>query len=211
MSEVALDNRDYTVIVAKTAPSTAHASPKFHQSWREAHQAIVTLVKTCESFDPDGITIYISSKDHPSGLFRQYRHVTSTVIEEIFSDNYPPETLNLLDGLSIALNDYFARKQAGQTKANGEMIVVLIDGEPRDRMEIVKTIVEATEQVENDNELGIGFVQVGNDLIARGFLNSLDDDLRSRAGAKFDIVHTQTLDNIQANCLTEFLRDIIRD
>ncbi|MBL1174210.1 hypothetical protein [Pantanalinema sp. GBBB05] len=211
MSEVALDNRDYTVLVAKTAPSTAYASPKFHQSWSDAHRAIVTLVQKCETFDPDGITIYISSKDHAAGLFRQYRHVTSNVIEEIFNENYPPETLNLLDGLSIALTDYFTRKQAGQTKPNGEMIVVLIDGEPQDRMEIVKTIVEAAEQLDSDHELGIGFVQVGNDLIARGFLNSLDDDLRSRAGAKFDIVHTQTLDNIQADCLTEFLKDIIRD
>lgn len=211
MSEVALDNRDYTVIVAKTVPSTIHASPGFHQSWSDAHQAIVTLVQKCETFDPDGITIYISSKDHAAGLFRQYRHVTSSVIEDIFSNNYPPETLNLLEGLSIALTDYFTRKQSGQTKPNGEMIVVLIDGEPQDRMEIVKTIVEAAEQLDSDHELGIGFVQVGHDLIARGFLNSLDDDLRSRAGAKFDIVHTQTLDKIQADCLTEFLKDIIRD
>lgn len=209
MSEELLKNRDYTVIVAKTAAGVGVAPPKFEERWATAHDAIVELAQICERFDPDGITIYISSKDHADGCFKQYKQVTSDRIPAIFDENYPPEELNLLDGLQVALSDYFVARAANQSKPNGAIVVVLIDGEPRDRMSIVKTIVQATEQMETDEELGIGFAQVGDDLIATGFLTALDEDLRSQANAKFDIVHTRILNTTEPSSLTNFLTDII--
>ncbi len=208
MSEPLLENRDYTVIVAKTAPSVAVTPPGFSDRWNAAHDAILGLARKCEEFDPDGINIYMSSKDQPTG-FRQYRQVKSSELASVFRDNYPPESLNLLDGLRTALTDYFTRKANGQTKPNGEIMIVLIDGEPSDRMAIVHTIVEATQKMEQDQELGIGFAQIGEDLIAKGFLTALDDDLKSKAGAKFDIVKTVALKEIQPTALSNFLRDIL--
>lgn len=210
MSEPLLENRDYTVIVAKTAPSVVPTPPGFDDRWKSAHEAVLALAKKCEEYDPDGITIYISSH-HSSEAFKQYRQVTPDKLETIFDENYPPETLNLLDGLHTALDEYFARKQAGRAKPNGAIIIVLIDGEPKDRMAIAKTIVAATEKISHPQELGIGFAQIGDDIIARGFLTSLDHDLRSTAGAKFDIVKTRVLDEIGTNCLTEFLMDVIHN
>ncbi len=211
MSEALLENRDYTVIIAKTAPSVAMTPPGFADRWQAAHNAIVALAKTCEAYDPDGINIYISSQNHPEGAFKPYTQVKSGQIGEIFGENYPPESLNLLDGLQSALDDYFTRKDKNQTKPNGEIIIVLIDGEPSDRMAIVKAIVEAAGKLERDQELGIGFAQIGDDIIARGFLEALDENLRSTAGAKFDIVNTRVLEEIQPGCLTDFLSDIIHD
>lgn len=211
MSEPLLENRDYTVIVAKTAPSVTLTPPGFDDRWKSAHTAILALAKACEEHDPDGITIYMSSSDSASGAFRQYRQVTPDKLETIFDENYPPQTLNLLEGLHTALDDYFARRLAGQAKPNGATIIVLIDGEPQDRMAIAKTLVEATENMTHPQELGIGFAQVGDDIIARGFLTALDHDLRSTAGAKFDIVKTRVLDEIGPNCLTEFLMDVIHN
>ncbi|MDX2231939.1 MAG: hypothetical protein NW220_20055 [Leptolyngbyaceae cyanobacterium bins.349] len=210
MADVKLADRDYTVIIAKTAGTTAIAPPHFEQRWTDARAAIVALTQTCEQFDPDGITIYMSSKNNAGGSFQQYKQVSSDQIDPIFAANYPPDELNLLEGLQLALDDYFARKAANQTKPNGAMIIVLVDGEPRDRLSVVKTIVQAAAQIERDDELGIGFVQVGDDLIARGFLNALDQDLRSQAGAKFDIVHTRVLETIEPSSLTNFLTDIIQ-
>lgn len=210
MADVILKDRDYTVIIAKTAGSLVTAPPHFEQRWTDARAAIVALAQTCEQLDPDGITIYISSKHSTAGAFEQHKQVTPTQVETIFEQNYPPETLSLLDGLKLALDDYFTRKAAQQTKPNGAIIIVLVDGEPSDRASVVKAIVQATEQIDVDEELGIGFVQVGDDLIARGFLNALDQDLRSQAGAKFDIVHTRVLDAIAPTALTDFLTDIIR-
>ncbi len=209
MSEPLLENRDYTVIIAKTAASVVPSVPGFATSWVAAHDAVLALVSKCEALDPDGITLYISSHQEPSGSFKQYRQVTPDQLESVFEANYPPESLNLLDGLQAALDSYFTRKAAGQTKPNGEIIIVLIDGEPRDRMAIVRAIVAATQKIERSQELGIGFAQVGDDLIARGFLTSLDEDLRAKAGAKFDIVKTRILETIEPPCLTQFLLDIL--
>ncbi|NJP09751.1 MAG: hypothetical protein HC866_09900 [Leptolyngbyaceae cyanobacterium RU_5_1] len=205
-----LENRDYTVIVAKTAASTTMTPPGFADRWVAAHDAVIALAQKCEEFDPDGITIYMSSNDRPDGSFKHYERVTSGQLESIFVDNFPPDTLNLLNGLQVALDSYFARKAANQTKPNGEIIIVLVDGEPSDRMKIAKTIVQAANHIDSDQELGIGFAQVGEDLIARGFLTALDQDLRSQAGAKFDIVHTRLLEDIYPEALTDFLRDILQ-
>lgn len=212
MSDLLLENRDYTIIIAKTAESPlAPPVPGFANRWAAAHDAILALAKKCEEFDPDGITVYISSTASDQGSFQQYKQVKMEELPKIFNDNYPPHTLNLLEGLQTALDDYFNRKAAGRAKANGATIVVVIDGEPRDRMAIVKTIVSAAEKLDSDQELGIGFAQIGEDIIARGFLESLDDDLRAKAGAKFDIVATRVLQEISPHCLTDFLQDIICD
>lgn len=208
MSEPLLQNRDYTVIVAKTAPNPMMMPPGYEKRWSAAHSAIVALAQKCEEFDPDGVTIYISCKSR--GGFVEYRNTKSDQIQEIFAHHYPPSELDLLDGLQLALNDYFDRKSAGKTKANGAIMIVLIDGEPKDRMAIAQTIVKASQQVDRDEELGIGFAQIGDDLIAKGFLNALDNDLRTSAGARFDIVSTRSLAEIGTNSLTEFLLDVIR-
>jgi hypothetical protein len=210
MSEPLLENRDYTVIIGRTTTRMALPPPGIEQQWLSARTAILTLLQKCHEFDPDGMTVYMSSKEAPD-FFRQYRHVIPNQLEQIFEDNFPPTSLNLLHVLRSALDDYFIRKAAGQSKPNGEMILVLIDGEPTERMAIAKAIVQATQRMDEDLELGIGFVQIGEDLIARGFLEALDENLRLAAGAKFDIVHTRAVTEIQPTCLTEFLLDILHD
>ena len=210
MTEVQLDHRDYTVIVAKTARSVAHAPPGFEARWTAAYGAIIELIHACEKFDQDGITLYVSSRDQTKGTFSQHHHVRSDQVEAIVTANFPPTTVDLLEGLQLSLEAYFHRKATGTAKHNGEIIVVLIDGEPHNRSDVVKLLVEASQRIDLDSELGIGFAQVGDDVLTRGFLKSLDEDLRSSAGAKFDIVHTRVLEQIYPACLTEFLRDIIR-
>ncbi|MCY7320392.1 MAG: hypothetical protein LH660_00945 [Phormidesmis sp. CAN_BIN36] len=209
MSEALLQNRDYTIVVAKTAASLLKTPPGHEQRWLAAHDAIVSLAQQCEAFDSDGITVYISSRDEVD-LFKRYKQVLSNQVTAIFDAHYPPQTLNLLNVLQSALDDYFTRKTAHLTKPNGEMILVLIDGEPPDRMAIAKLIISTTEKLDQDHELGIGFLQLGDDFIARGFLNALDENLKS-AGAKFDIVHAQTFTEVRPDSLTRFLLDVLND
>jgi hypothetical protein len=209
MSEALLQNRDYTIVVAKAAVNLAKMPPGYEQRWLAAHDAILSLAQTCETFDPDGITVYISCRDE-ADLFKQYKQVLPGQIIAIFDAHYPPDTLNLLNVLQIALDDYFTRKASAQTKPNGEMILVLIDGEPQDRMAIAKLLIRTTEKLDQEHELGIGFLQLGDDFIARGFLNALDENLKL-AGAKFDIVHTQVFEQVTPDLLTGFLLDVLND
>jgi hypothetical protein len=210
MTEVLLKERDYTIIVAKTAVELYKAPPGYKNRWENAYNSIMKLVQACEELDTDGINVYVSCGDNTGKGFQQYKNVTSDKVGQVMAAHYPPEKLELFGVLQTALDDYFARKASGEAKPNGEIIIVLIDGEPSDRRAISKLIIRTTEKIASASELSIGFVQIGDDLIARGFLKSLDDDLTS-AGAKFDIVDTKVLEDVEAYSLTEFLLNVIND
>lgn len=200
---VSLENRDYTVIIAKSASLLVKSNPDAKTRWQVAQNSILALVKKCEEFDPDGITVYFAPET-------KYEKVTFERLEQVFAENQPAETLALAPILQQALNDYFTDKAAGQSQANGQIIIVVIDGEPSDRMAVVKTIVKASQQIESDQELGIGFVQVGTDPMTKGFFTSLDDDLHT-FGAHLDIVDYKVLDTLELNFLIQFLHDILLD
>lgn len=211
MPETLLKNRDYTVIVAKSESSVLQALGGADQRWLAAQLSLVTLAKKCEEMDPDGITIYISSNETQAiGSFKKYERVFSGQIDQVFLENHPPASLDLAAVLQAALHDYFVRKEMAPGNSKSETIVVMTDGEPADRMTIAKAIVEATQKMERDEELGVGFVQVGDDAITSGFLHMLDEDLQA-AGAKFDIVHTDLLTDLtSADALTQFLLNIVQ-
>lgn len=204
-----LSGRDYTLIIARTAKPITQAPPGYEQRWMSAQSAIHSLAKQCEAFDPDGINLYVSCRNQPS-LFRKCERVTPGQLDQIFTDTFPPDSLELLPVLEDAIDSYFARKTSGLGKPGGEMILALLDGEPDDRMAVSRAIVHATEKMERDEELAIGLIQIGDDLLARGFFNALDDNLKS-AGAKFDIVNTSVLEDVKSESLIEFLVHVLKD
>jgi len=71
--------------------------------------------------------------------------------------------------------------------------------------------VAATKKMTNEKELGILFLQVGQDPTATQYLQKLDDDLVAKAGAKWDIVDTKTYEQIGNMSLTQVLLDAIND
>ncbi len=105
---------------------------------------------------------------------------------------------------------YFQRKAARQTKPGGETILVVTDGEPDDRKAVMVAIIEASRQMERDEELAISMIQVGSDAIASQFLKALDDQLLG-VGAKFDICDTITIDDMADMTLSEVLLNAIHD
>ena len=168
-------------------------------------ESTIALANKCEELDPDGMTVYVFS-----GRFKRYDNVTVAKVVQIFQENEPSGTTNLAAVLLDALNSYFQRKVSGKTKQNGETILVVTDGKPDDRKEVMKTIIEASRKLDRDKELAISFIQVGNTPEATKFLKILDDKLQS-AGAKFDIVDTVTMDDIEGMTLTEVLLNAITD
>ncbi|MEO1069968.1 MAG: hypothetical protein AAFW95_12750 [Cyanobacteria bacterium J06638_6] len=209
MTLTILQDRDYVVILAKTA---AHCQlPMQIDAWNQAQAATQALINQCERLDPDGVTLYVSCQEETSiHSFCKYEQVTSDKLAPLLALNYPPHSLPLQGVLTKALEDYLHRKAAGKTKTNGETIVVLLDGEPRDRLAIAKTIIKVTQQLEHPTELAIGLVQVGDDPIATGFFQSLDDDLQTH-GAAFDIVDTVKTTDIAGQGLTQTLLNMIHD
>ncbi len=207
MSEALLENRDYVVILAKS-PETLQGSFLPLDRWQVASSSIVALASKCSEFDPDGITLYMtvdSLKKH-----ERVKPEQIAVLFQEFLEMAPPATSFLAEALQTALDDYFARKADGQTKENGEILIVVTDEEPKERQAVVKAIVNATRKIDRDEELGIGFAQIGEHSVTKGFFSALDDDLHI-AGARFDIVDTKVLETIEVDSLIQFLLDIIHD
>ncbi|ACK73262.1 von Willebrand factor type A [Gloeothece citriformis PCC 7424] len=198
-------DRDYTLIIDKSGSMSIKDQRGDKSRWAVMQESTLALAAKCEELDPDGITVYVFS-----GRFKRYDNVTSNKVQQIFQENEPNGRTDLAAVLQDALMNYFDRKAAGKTKPNGETIIVVTDGEPDDRKAVMKTIIEASRHMDKDEELAIALIQVGTDRDATRFLKILDDELQG-AGAKFDIVDTVTIDDMEDLTLTEVLLNAIND
>ncbi|MBL1177470.1 vWA domain-containing protein [Pantanalinema sp. GBBB05] len=200
-----MQNRDYTLIIDKSGSMSTPDQPGNKSRWFTAQESTLAVARKCEQFDPDGITVYVFS-----GRFKRYDNVTSSKVEQVFMENDPSGTTNLAGVLQDATNQYFQHKAAGQTKPDGETILVITDGEPDDRKAVMEVIIDATRRMERDEELAISFIQVGNDASATKFLKALDDQLQG-VGAQFDICDTITIEDMGDLSLSEVLLNAISD
>ena len=200
-----LENRDYTLIIDKSGSMATPDQKGGRSRWVAAEESTFALASKCEQLDPDGITLYTFS-----GRFKRYENVTSNKVTQVFQENDPSGTTDLASVLKHATDNYFERKAAGETKLNGETILVITDGEPDDRKAVMKVIIETSRRMDKDEELAISFIQVGKDPHATRFLKVLDDEMQS-AGAKFDICDTITMDDMEDYSLSEVLLNAIID
>jgi uncharacterized protein YegL len=200
-----LDQRDCTLIIDKSGSMSIKDIAGGKSRWNSMQESTLALASKCEDLDPDGITVYLFS-----GRFKRYENVTSSKVQQIFTENEPLGGTDLAGVLQDAINSYFQRKAAGQTKPNGEIIIVVTDGEPDDRKAVMRAIIEASRRMEKDEELAVSFIQIGRDADATKFLKALDDEMQS-VGAKFDIVDTITIDDMENLTLSEVLLNAIAD
>jgi uncharacterized protein with von Willebrand factor type A (vWA) domain len=200
-----MQDRDYTLIIDKSGSMSTPDQPGGRSRWDAAQESTLALARKCEQFDPDGITVYLFSS-----RFKRYENVTSSKVEQLFQENDPAGTTNLAGVLQDAIAHYFQNKASGQTKAGGETILVVTDGEPNDRKAVMRAIIEASRQMDRDEELAISIIQVGLDATATRFLKALDDELQG-AGAKFDICDAITIDDMADMTLAEVLLNAIND
>lgn len=211
-----LKNRDYTLIIDKSGSmaitdkddNKIKNEQAMKTRWELIEESTIALASKCEKLDPDGITVYTFSTN-----FKKYTSVTARKVVDIFENEDPFGNTNLAGVLQAALDDFFQRKMISQTKPNGETILVVTDGKADDPITVIRTIVEATQKMDRDEELAISFIQIGADKEASEYLEYLDDQLQQDRGAKFDIVDTITIDEIveKGLTLTEVLLKAITD
>ncbi|MDJ0598776.1 MAG: VWA domain-containing protein [Crocosphaera sp.] len=200
-----IENRDYTLMIDKSSSMATSDGPDGKTRWQVAQESTLALAKKCEEIDPDGITVYVFS-----GPFRRYDNVTSDKVTKVYEENEPMGQTDLAAVLEDGLNNYFERKAAGTAQTNGETFLIITDGEPTDRKAVISLIMDASQKVDREDELGISFIQVGTDKEATRFFKALDDDLEG-AGAKFDIVDTVTVDDMKGMSLTDVLLNALID
>ncbi|NER08588.1 MAG: hypothetical protein F6K17_41695 [Okeania sp. SIO3C4] len=204
-----LKNRDYTFIFARSLESWS-ASNMYYEDWIAAQIKIIDLAKYCQSLDYDGITVYLASSP-----FIKYTNTEVVKLAQLFQLKDPPKIIDVVSSLEDALNGYFQRRDAKQTK-NGDIILVLVDKISDEQEALANLIINATEKIdlvpgtENSSELGISFLQIGEDPTTTECLNFLDDHLL-KAGAKCDIVDTKFWYEIKQKSLTDILIQALVD
>jgi hypothetical protein len=205
-----LKNRDYTLIIARSLASRSEDHP-WYQEWIEAQASIIDLGKKCQEFSQNGLTLY-----EASGFLKKYEQTTVAQLANLLQTNNSirtviPTDINLVEAIADALSHYFQRKTAGEIQPKGEIIVVILDQHGIDGIgELQNLIVKATTMMEKNEELGITFIQIGDDAVTRQFLTGLDDGL-TQVGAEFDMVDTKYWHEIKRRSILQFLFDAILD
>ncbi|WP_283769193.1 VWA domain-containing protein [Roseofilum capinflatum] len=207
MAEEILRNRDYTLIIDKSNSMSLQDQPEGKSRWQAAQESTFKVAQFCEKLDPDGITVYLFAAN-----FRRYDNVTASKVEQIFQENTPSGITKFDQVLEHALNNYFERKSAGQAKENGETFLVITDGieGEEEKKGAIALIRDASTKIDRDEELAISFIQVGKDPKVTEFLKALDDRM-VEVGAKFDIVDTVIMEEMESMTLTDVLMNAIYD
>lgn len=201
-----LENRDFVLILDKSGSMQESDTPSGKSRWEDAKESTMAIAHAVSQYDPDGITIIPFA-----GSFKVYEGQTPSKVNDVFRENSPMGGTTLGPVLKHVFADYNKRKASGQAKANGEMVIVITDGQPTDENEVAREIVNFTKTLSNgDDEYGIAFFQVGRDSNATKFLKKLDDDLE-KLGAKYDIVDTKTMAELENIPLTEALLAALDD
>ncbi|CBN56510.1 MULTISPECIES: hypothetical protein [Kamptonema] len=204
-----LNDRDYIIIIARSAASREQNHP-LYEHWLAAQASLIDLAKKCQELDSDGLTVYEAS----TPLWKYENTDVKRLAEILQRQNTTPDPANLIkislqEALSDALNDYFKRKASPKAK-KGAIIVVVIDEKQEDGKLVAETIINTANKIAKDEEIGISFIQIGEDVETREFLTYLDNNLQ-QVGAKFDIVDTKFWQEIKRSSIVQFLIGAIHD
>lgn len=194
-----LADRDYYVVIDKSGSMADTDTPTRQTRWKYAEESAIAVARAVEPYDPDGITVVVFN-----GSFKVYDNTTAAKVKDIFAEHSPMGGTSMAAPLNAVFEHYLKNKQAGSAKKNGALCIVVTDGQPMDGNAVAAAISTFTKNLDRDDEFGMTFMQVGHDPEATRFLKKLDDDLVG-AGAKFDIVDTKTIDEVEAIGLTEAL------
>jgi hypothetical protein len=170
--------------------------------WSYAKESAVALARKLDTLDADGIDVFTFNK-----TFQKFSNVTADKVNEVFTKTSPMGGTDFVPVITAALDLHFSGNKP-------TTIIVLTDGEPSNGQEgqraLAKTLIGAANKIEGDAELAIQFIQVGDDPGATAFLKKLDDELQS-AGAKFDIVDSKTVDDLENMSMEDVLLAAVND
>ncbi|KAL2390438.1 hypothetical protein BDBG_07505 [Blastomyces gilchristii SLH14081] len=171
--------------------------------WHETRETIAAIAPICAEFDDDGVDVYFLNENNwaepATGGFLRIK--TSAAVNELFDRVHPSGRTPVGARLYDILKPYLKRvedmsKAAPSSRFSGSPvkpinIIVITDGIPTDDVETV--VVNAARRLDKCDakpwQVGIQFVQVGDDPSAKKWLQSLDDILHKRYDIR-DIVDT---------------------
>lgn len=176
---------DFVVMIDKSGSMGTEDCPGGKSRWAFAQEQTEAIAREAAKFDENGIDLVLFS----TGV-KAYDGVGVAEVTNAFATNSPGSSTDTAGALQSVFDKYNARNANGEAKPL--IIICVTDGAPDDQNAVDKAIVEQTKKMTDDGQLGIQFVQIGNDSGARAFLKHLDDELVAK-GAKYDIVDTKDM------------------
>ncbi|KAI9569280.1 hypothetical protein HD554DRAFT_2020640 [Boletus coccyginus] len=164
--------------------------------WEQACDALSGLAQIATTYDSDGIDIHFLNHKYGTNV------KDAMSVRQLFTHVRPHGLTPIADKLDTLVGDYVEKlERAARRKRKGDSLalkqikpvnfIVITDGAPTD--EPVDSIVSLARRLDHANiplsQVGIQFVQIGNDRGATEFLRQLDDDLSGTYGVR-DIVDT---------------------
>lgn len=163
------------------------------QSWQECASALEAITPICTAHDSDGIDIhFLNARESP-----HHKNVTlASTVHEIFSAVRPSGGTPTGQVLNRIIKEYFRKIEAAGPATSMPVkpmnLIVITDGVPSDDVESV--LVRAAQRLDAMDadpwQLGVQFVQVGQEQGAKEHLEGLDDELTALGGGCRDIVDT---------------------
>lgn len=207
MTKEELKKYDFILLMDKSGSMAVRDCIGGVSRWQYAQETVVGVTAKMAEYDQDGATVGFFAKN-----LKLYPNITGSVeqVGKLFAEEEPGGSTDTAAALKVVLDQYFADKAAKGAEVKPIIVVVVTDGQPDSKDELRKVIIAATQKMDSDEEIGISFLQIGNDPDAAKFLKELDDDLVSE-GAKFDIVDTKTTEEMASMTITEVLIAALED
>lgn len=202
ISKEQLKMRRYVAVIDQSGSMGDPVRKGSNQSkWDYARESTVALARKCEELG-GALDVYTFN-----GGYRYYGNAKADQVAEIFRKESPVGGTNFVPVLEDVVKRHFEANKP-------TTCMIVTDGAPSDgaagQKALAKLIINAANRIEADGDLGLGFIQVGDDAEATAFLQQLDDGLQS-AGAKFDIVDTKTAEELEKVGLEAALLAAVND
>ncbi|KAJ7151191.1 hypothetical protein C8R46DRAFT_1123515 [Mycena filopes] len=157
--------------------------------WTQAGKALQDLAAVASEYDTDGLDIYFLNSPVCAKRVK-----TAEQVEDVFNRVIPTNSTPMGRKLQSLLEAYLSALRADPNLKRVNYIVIT-DGAPTDRAETEPelVIVNAAKELDAQHALltqvGIQFVQIGSNTAATRYLESLDNNLRTKHDIR-DIVDT---------------------
>ncbi|GAA5850552.1 hypothetical protein JCM8547_001911 [Rhodosporidiobolus lusitaniae] len=163
-----------------------------NDNWSKTREALVGVVEAIARYDKDGIDLsFLNNED------RKLENVTSPqVVADMFDAIQPFGSTPTGVVMDEILRDYVESVEDARgtkTRVKPLLLLILTDGRADDPDMVKDICVEMAQRLDEVRappyQLGVQFVQIGDDPEAREFLQDLDDNLKPQLGVR-DMIDT---------------------
>ncbi len=156
--------------------------------WTITKQVMAQIASIAVKYDKDGIDVrffnaYLEDDE-------RLNLDSAEKVMSLFDNLYPDGSTPTADTLEVELNEYVHEYKSNR-HIKGLNLIVITDGEPSPRQDVEGVIVKYARILAQQDapplQVGIQFVQIGDEKGAKDFLDSLDNDLQEKHNLDRDV------------------------